>query len=185
MQHSRLDFLRFAEVPEIFSQITAGAARNVHLGVVLVMTDGALPLIVVVDYDFSVVAAYVAVVRLCVEFGVKYVVVNELDYVFKRFEIVAHIGNFDIAYHTAGGYRLKLTFKSEFGESVYFFPHVHMVGIGVIAFVGDVLYFAEARSVNPRKAIAQRLRGRAVQRPKPISECSPGLWATNCATTES
>ena len=62
MQYPGFDFFRLAYVPEIFSQISAGAAGHVHLGVVLVMALGAFPLVVIVDHDLPVIAADHAVV---------------------------------------------------------------------------------------------------------------------------
>ena len=67
MQHSRLNFFRFAHVPEVFSQISAGAAGHVHLGLVGVVTGGALPLKVLVDLDLPIEAAALAVVTLGVK----------------------------------------------------------------------------------------------------------------------
>ena len=90
MEHAGLDFLRFALVPEILSEISAGAARDVHAALILIMTLGALPLVVVVDEDLSVKAAHVAVVALGIELGVLNVVVNEANDVLKRVEVVVY-----------------------------------------------------------------------------------------------
>ena len=84
MQNARLNLLSLTHVPEIFAQISARAAGDVHLALVLVVADGALPLIVVVNYNFAVETAYMAVVGFGIEFCVLDIVVNKLNHVFQR-----------------------------------------------------------------------------------------------------
>ena len=62
MQNSRLDFLGLADVPEVFAEVTARAARYVHFALVLVVADGAFPFVVVVYDNFAVEAAYLTIV---------------------------------------------------------------------------------------------------------------------------
>ena len=108
MQNSGLDLLGLAHVPEVLAQIAAGAAGNVHLGVVLVAAVGALPLVVIIDNDLPVVAADLTVVALGVELGVLDVVVDEADHVLHGLQIVAHVGDLHIGDGAAGGDLLEL-----------------------------------------------------------------------------
>src|SRR5699024_199687 len=62
VQDPGLDLLGLAHVPVVFTQVSAGAAGDIHLVLVLVVAHGALPLEVVVDHDLPVVAAALAVV---------------------------------------------------------------------------------------------------------------------------
>ena len=70
MQYTGLYFLRLADVPEIFAEISAGTAGYVHFTLVFIVADGAFPLIIVVDNNFAVEAAHVTIVRLSVKFGI-------------------------------------------------------------------------------------------------------------------
>ena len=77
MQYPRFNFLCLAHIPEVFSQIPAGPAGDVHLGLVGVVAGGALPLELLIDLDLPVEAAALAVVALGVELGVLDIVVDE------------------------------------------------------------------------------------------------------------
>ena len=93
----------FPLVPEVLAQIAAGPPRHVHLGVVLVVAHGALPLVVLVDDDLAVVAAHLAVVALGVELGILDVVVDEPHHVPQGLQVVAHVGDLHIGDAAAGG----------------------------------------------------------------------------------
>lgn len=81
MQHAILDFLRPALIPELGSDVAAGTSRYEELILVAVAAVRAFPdqLAGVVghDLDLTVVAAYLAVVALGVEFRVHDIVVDE------------------------------------------------------------------------------------------------------------
>lgn len=81
MQHSVFDFLRPTLVPELGSDVSAGTSCYEQLILVAVATVRAFPdqLAGVVghDLDLTVVAAYLAVVALGVEFRVHDIVVDE------------------------------------------------------------------------------------------------------------
>lgn len=94
MQYPGFDFFRLAYVPEIFSQISTGAAGHVHLGVILVMALGTFPLVVIIDHDLPVIAADHAVVGFGIEFRILDVVVNKLHGSFQGFGVVLHVGGF-------------------------------------------------------------------------------------------
>ena len=67
MHYSGFDFLSLAYIPEVLSQITAGTADNRHLGVILVVACGAFPLIVIINVNFTVKAANMAVIGFCIK----------------------------------------------------------------------------------------------------------------------
>ena len=93
MKNSRLNLLGFSYIPEILTKITTGTSCNVHLGVILIATLWALPLIVIIDDYLSVISAYMAIIRLGIELGILYVVVYKSYYFFKSLEIISHIWN--------------------------------------------------------------------------------------------
>ena len=93
MQYAGSDFLGLTYVPEVFAEVTAGTAGNVHLCVVLVTASGAFPLAVLVNDYLTVKAALVAVVTLGVELCVLNVVIDELNDFRKSLEVMTHIRN--------------------------------------------------------------------------------------------
>ena len=127
MQHARLYLFRLADVPEVFAEISARAAGYVHLALVFVVADGAFPLVIVVDDNFAVESADLAIVGLGVEFGVLDVIVNKLDDVFESRKVVAHVGNFDVGYCAAGRNFLELAFKLEFVKCVDMLANMNMI----------------------------------------------------------
>ena len=101
MQNSCLDFLSFADVPIILAEITAGAARNVHLFLILVVAYGAFPFKVVVYLYLAVKAAARAVVALSVELGILNVVIDKFNYLGQRREVIGDVRDLYIAYRAA------------------------------------------------------------------------------------
>ena len=163
MQYSGFDFLGFAHIPEVFAQITAGTTNNSHLGVVLIVASGAFPLIIIVNGDFAIKAAHMAVVGFGIKFSVLNIVIDEFDNLFQGFGIVTHIGNFYIGNSAAGGNLLELAFKFKFAEGIDFFAHINVVGVGVVALIGYILDGAEASLVHASEAIAEALGGGAIK----------------------
>ena len=139
MHYSSLNFLRLADVPEILAQITTGTTDNRHLGMVLVMADRAFPFVVVINGNFAVKAADMAVIRLGVEFSVLNIVIDEFNNLFQCFQIMAHVRNFYIRNCATGGNVLELAFKFKLAEGINMLTHVDMIGVGIIAFVRNVL----------------------------------------------
>ena len=137
---------------------------------VLVVAGRALPLVVVVDNNLSVEAAYLAVVALGVELGVLDVVVDEADNLLQSLQVVAHVGNLHIGDAAAGGNLLELGLEGELLKGVNVLPHVHVIAVGIIALVGYIGDRAEALLVDAGKAVAQALSGGAVE-----SEADVGL----------
>ena len=70
MKNSRLNFLCFTYIPEIFAQIFAGAAGYIHFVVGLVSAVRAFPhqlaVSVINHLDLSAKAAYLTVITLCI-----------------------------------------------------------------------------------------------------------------------
>ena len=62
MEHTALDLLCLSYVPEILSQIAAGPAGYIHLGMVFISALWTLPLKIIIYHDLSVIAAYMAIV---------------------------------------------------------------------------------------------------------------------------
>ena len=130
---------------------------------VFVTAVRAFPFQIVVDDNFAVKAAHMAVVALGVELCVLNVIVNKAHYIFQRFGIVAHVRNFHVADSAAAGNFLELAFKGKFAESVDIFAHVNVVGIGVVAFIGNVVNSTEAFFIYAGKTVAQAFGRSAVQ----------------------
>ena len=70
---------------------------------------------------------------------------------------------------------LELAFKLELGECVNILAHVHMIGVGVIALVGNVCHAAEFQLVYSCKPIAQRLCRCAVKGKSNAGFFLPGI----------
>ena len=80
VQHTLLDLLRAALVPELRANVTAGAAGDIHLILVGVAALGAAPdelAVLLHDIDLAIPAAHLAVVALGVQIGVDDVIVDE------------------------------------------------------------------------------------------------------------
>ena len=101
MKHAGFYFLGLAYIPEVFAKVSAGTAGNIHSLLILVVASGTFPLIVIVNDYLSVKAADMAVVGFRVEFGILNIVVYKADNILKCFEIMAHIGDFNIRNRTA------------------------------------------------------------------------------------
>ncbi len=99
MKYPFLYFLSTSLIPELRSDISAGATCDVHLILISVMTLRALPdkLAVVRYYLYlSVIASNLTIVALCIEFFVHYVVVNEFHYLNHCVKVVLHVRNLNI-----------------------------------------------------------------------------------------
>lgn len=84
-------------IPEIFAQVAAGPADNRQFVAVLVMAARAFPLVVIVEDDFAVKAAFMAVVQFGIEFAVRDVVVDVLDHGQDSRDIMGNVEDFGIA----------------------------------------------------------------------------------------
>ena len=114
MQHARIDLLRLAHIPEILPEITAGAARHIHLCMVFIPALRALPRQIFVNLYLPVKTAYMAVIRLCVKLRILYIIIYEFYNFFQRLKIMAHIRDFHIGDSTARGNYLELALKLKF-----------------------------------------------------------------------
>ena len=104
-----------------------------------------------------------AVIALGVEFGILDIVVNVLYHVLHCVEILFHIGNFYIRNRAAGRYLLELAFEGELCKRVDILAHVHVIAVGIIALVRNILDCAVFFLVYAGEAVAKALRGRAVK----------------------
>lgn len=166
MRYPRFNLPGFANIPELLSQVAAGPAHNIHSPAILVVTDGALPLTIIVDDDFSIKPAHLAVVALGVKLGVLDVVVNELDNSLQGIQVLGHIGNLSVGNASSAGDRLELVFKAQLRERINMLPHINVVAVGVVALVGDIRDITKPLTVNAGKPVAQRL-GRGAVESKP------------------
>jgi hypothetical protein len=116
----------------------------------------AFPLSFVIDFDFSIEATFVAVVRFCIKFCILDIIIDEFNHCLQSFKVFLHIGYFNVGDSTSRGDFLELGFKLQFGEGVDRFTDVNMVGIGVISFVGHVWDVSEAFFVDSRESVAER-----------------------------
>ena len=162
MHHAGLDLLGLAHVPEVFTQVAAGTAGDVHLGLVLVVTGRALPLKVGVELDLAVVAAALAVVALGVELGVLDVVVDEADHILQGLQVVAHVGDLHIGDTAAGGNLLELALEGELIEGIDGLADVNMITIGIITLISYIEDSTKAFLVNACEAVAQALDRKSV-----------------------
>ena len=85
MKHSLFNLLGSSLIPELCADIAACTAGYTHLVLVAVATMWALPdklasALFLYDFDFSVVATYLAIVALCIQLCVHDIVVNILHY---------------------------------------------------------------------------------------------------------
>ena len=155
MQHSGFDFFCFSDVPEVFAEVAACSSCDVHFGVIFIAALRAFPFIIIIDDNFAVVAAHVAVIRFCIKLGILDIVINKLDNFLKRLKIVTHIRYFHIRNRTAGRNLLELALKCELAEGVYFFADIDMIRVCIIALVCHILNFTEALQINSCETVAE------------------------------
>ena len=148
MQHSFFNFLRSALVPVLRADISARAAGNVHFGLIAATAFRTFPdkfaVFIGDDFNFTVVAAILAIVAFGVEFGVHNVVVNVLDNTNNRGDIVLHIRHFYVTYRAAGAQLLEFRFEFKLAERIDRLGNVHVITVGYIVFIGNPLDYAEA-----------------------------------------
>ncbi len=56
------DFFCFSNIPEIFTQIPAGSADDIHFCMILISTLRAFPFKIIIDHDLAVISAALAVI---------------------------------------------------------------------------------------------------------------------------
>lgn len=123
MQNAISYFFGAALIPELRSNISAGTASNIQLGLIAVAALGALPnelAIVFNNANFSVEAALLAVVAFRVELCVHDIFVDELKHTRYRLKIVLHVRNLNVGDGTTGRKLLEGTFELKFGKGVDF-----------------------------------------------------------------
>ena len=166
MQHSILDLGGAALIPELGADVAAGAAGDIQLVLVAVVTLRALPnqlAVLLHDLDLAIVAADLAVVTLSVQLGVHDVLIDELHDLDDGLEVVLHVGHLHIADGAARGQLLELALKLQLGEGVDLFRHMDMVGVRDIAAVGDAGHNAEALLQALGEFVGRGFQWRAVQ----------------------
>ena len=148
MEDALLDLLGAALVPELRSDVAAGATGDIELRLVGVAALRALPdelaALVLHDLDLAVEAADLAVVRLRVQLGVHDVVVDVLHDRENRRDVLLHVRHLDVADRAAGRELLELRLDLELLERVDLLGHVDVVGVRDVVLVGDALDDAEA-----------------------------------------
>ena len=148
MQNPVADFLRSSLIPELRTNIAAGAACDIHPALVGVAALRAAPDqfagVILDNLDFAVETALLAVIALRIQFRIHDVVVDEADHLQNRLKVVLHIRNFNVADRAARGERLELRFKRQLGERVDFFRDMDVVAVRNVVFVGNSGNHAEA-----------------------------------------
>ena len=127
------------------------------------------------DFNFTVVAANLAVVGLGVQLGIHDIVVDELHQLQHCIDVLLHIGNLYIADGTAGRQLLEFRLEAQLGKGIDFLRHMDMVGVGDIALVRDTGNHAEALLQALGEFISGGFQGCAVQGEVDIMLCLPGL----------
>ena len=111
MQNTLFYFLRSALIPKLRADISAGAACNIHFCLIGVAAVGAAPnqfaVGILLNLNFAVKAAFLAEIAFGVQFGIHYVVINELHNRKHGFNVILHIGYFNVRNRTAGRKRLE------------------------------------------------------------------------------
>ena len=150
MEDSFLDLLGASLIPVLRTDIATSTSCNVHLGLIAVVTMGALPnklaVLIVGDFNLTVEATYLTVVALGVELRVHNVIVDELHYTENCLNVVLHIGNFNVGDSTTGRELLELRLKGKLCKSVDRLGNVYVIRVGDIVSVGNTLYDAKERA---------------------------------------
>ena len=162
MKDSVLYLLGSALIPVLSTDVSAGAASNVHLGLVAVLAVGAFPNVLAVlvrdDFYLSVVAAYLAVVALGIELCVHYVIINKFHNAENCIKVVLHIGNFNVGDCATGRESLELRLKRKLLKRVDRLGNVNVIRVGDIVSVGYALYDAKAVLKTFSKLVGRALK---------------------------
>lgn len=161
------DFLRSALVPVVQTDVAAGAAGDVHfvlVGVAAVRTaPNQLAMLILDNLNLLVPATALAVIGLCVEFGVHDVVIDVLQHGHDGRNVVGQVGNLDVADGAARRELLELCLELQLGEGVNFLSHMDMVAVGNVTLVCDAFNDAEALLEALGKLVGSGLDGRPIQ----------------------
>ena len=167
MQDALFDFLGAALVPVLGADVAARAARDVHRVLIGVAALGALPhelaVLVLDDLDLAVPTALLAVVALRVQLRVHDVVVDELHHGEDRRNVVLHVRHLHVGDGASGRKGLELRLKRKLLERTDRLRHMHVVGVGDVVAVGDVLDDAETLLQAFRETVCRRLERSAVK----------------------
>ena len=121
------------------------------------MADRTFPLIIIIDHDFSIVSAFLTVVRLRIKLCILDVVIDKLHNFRHRFQIIIQVRNLYIRNTSSGADCLELAFKCKFVERIDLFTYIHMIGVRIVSFVGHICDASEFFLVNLGKTVAQTL----------------------------
>ena len=94
------DFLCATLIPELGTDVSAGAAGNVQFILIAVAAVGAFPhqlAVIFYDLDFAVIAANLTIIALGIQFCIHDIFVNMLHYRNHSRNVVLHVGYFYIA----------------------------------------------------------------------------------------
>ena len=112
MEHSFLNLLGSALVPELGADIAAGTSCHIQRILIPVAAVRAFPFQLAVlsshDLNLAFITAVLAVIALCVQLRIHNVVINKADHLKNCRNIVLHIRNFHVADCSACGKRLEL-----------------------------------------------------------------------------
>ena len=100
-------------------------------------------MVILLDLNLAIVAAYLAVVGLGIQLGVHDVFIDELHHFQNGIDVVLHIGHFYIADGSAGGQLLELRLEAQLGKGIDVLGHMDMVGVCNVALVRNAGDHAE------------------------------------------
>ena len=170
---TRFDLFGFADIPELLTQVPAGPADDIHRALIFVVAVGTLPLAIIIDDDFAIKTAYLAVVAFGVELGILDVVVDKLYDFLQSFQILVHVGDLRIGDAAATGDGLELIFKYQLGKSINVLPYIHMVAVGVIPLVCHIGDVAKTLPIDSSKPVAQAFGRGSIEGKANVGGCFP------------
>lgn len=115
MENAVSNLLRSSSIPEVGSDVTAGASTDIHLTLISVMALRALPNKLAVflnDLNLSIESAFHAIIGFSIEFCVYDVVIDESHNLKHSRNVVLHVGDFNIANCQRVDYVLLILFNT-------------------------------------------------------------------------
>ena len=176
MHYSIHDFLSATGIPPLTTNVAARTTRDVHFRLVGVAAVGALPdelTVFLLNLDFSIPAADLAVVGLRIDFSIHDGVVDILNQRDDRLQIVLQIRYFDVADSAAGRELLELGLELELGEGIDMLAHIDVVAVGDITVVGDAGDDAETTLQVLCELVGRRLHRGAVEGERDVFLLTP------------
>lgn len=117
MNYSFFYFLSSPIVPEMTSDVAACATSDIHLMLVSIPTTWTIPFHIVINLDFSIETAYLAIIRFNIKFSIHNMIINKSHNLFNSLDVLGQIRTFNITYCQSP---LACSFSSTIFSNVYF-----------------------------------------------------------------